>query len=140
MDKMDLTTSQKLSWMILRIFGSGIFLLAGINHLTETSRTAGRLEEAPFGFLVTSLAPAETLVVLSGVALLAGGGLLLTGYKTRYAALLLALVLIPITLTVQVSVQSLGPLFKNITIMGILVFFMVNGAPSYSLDAYLERE
>jgi uncharacterized membrane protein YphA (DoxX/SURF4 family) len=140
MDKMDLTTSQKLSWLILRIFGSGIFLLAGINPLTETARTAARLAEAPFGFLATSLASAETLVILSGVALLVGGGLLLTGYKTRYAALLLALVLIPITLTVQVSVQSLGPLFKNIAIMGILVFFMVNGAPAYSLDAYLDRE
>lgn len=132
------TTSQKLSHLVLRVLGSGIFLLAGISHLTEPARTAARLEEAPFGFLATSLASAELLVILSGVALLGGGILFLTGFKTRFAALLLALVLIPITLTVQISVQSLGPLFKNIAIMGILIYFIVNGAAAYSVDAFLD--
>lgn len=134
------TTSQNLSRATLRVLGSGIFLLAGISHLTETARTAARLEEAPFGFLATSVASAELLVILSGVALLGGGILLLIGYKTRYAALLLAIVLIPITLTVQVSGQSLGPLFKNIAIMGILVFFATNGALAYSMDTILKRK
>lgn len=132
------TTSQKLSHLVLRVLGSGIFLLAGISHLTEPARTAARLEEAPFGFLATSLASAELLIILSGVALLGGGILFLTGFKTRFAALLLALVLIPITLTVQISVQSLGPLFKNIAIMGILIYFIVNGAAAYSVDAFLD--
>lgn len=131
-------TSQKLSQLILRVLGSGIFLLAGISHLTATTRTAARLEEAPFGFLATSLASAELLVMLSGVALLGGGILFLIGYKIRYTALLLTLVLIPITVTVQISLQSLGPLFKNIAIMGILIHFIVNGAVAYSLDAFLD--
>lgn len=118
--------------------GSGIFLLAGISHLTEPARTAARLVDAPFGFLATSLASADLLVILSGVALLGGGILFLTGFKTRFAALLLALVLILITLTVQISMQSLGPLFKNIAIMGILVYFIANGAAAYSVDAFLD--
>lgn len=136
----ELTTSQKLSWLALRVLGSGIFLLAGINHLAETGRTAARLEEAPFGFLATSLAPAEALVILSGLALLIGGLLLLLGYKTRYAALLLVIVLVPITITVQISVHSMGPLFKNIAIFGILIFFILNEAPVYSLDRYINRK
>lgn len=136
----DKTTSQNISRAIMRVLGSGIFLLAGISHLTETARTAARLENAPFGFLATSVASAELLVIFSGVALLGGGLLLLIGYKTRYAALLLAIVLIPITLTVQVSVQSLGPLFKNIAIMGILIFFATNGALAYSMDTILKRK
>lgn len=119
--------------------GSGIFLLAGIGHLTATADTAARLEEAPFGFLAISVASAELLVICSGIALLGGGILFLAGYKTRYAALLLVLVLIPITLTVQVSGQTLGPLFKNIAIMGILIFFLVNGALAYSIDTFMEN-
>lgn len=134
------STTQKISWLILRVLGSGIFLLAGISHVTGVNRTAARLEEAPFGSVVTSVASAELLVILSGIALLGGGLLFLLGYKTRYAALLLAVVLVPITLTVQVSMYSLGPLFKNIAIMGILIFFIVNGAFNYSIDSWLERK
>ncbi|MFW6347762.1 MAG: DoxX family membrane protein [Cyclonatronaceae bacterium] len=140
MNNSDVTKAQKLSYMLLRILGSGIFLLAGSSHLMNTAGTAARLEAAPFGYLATALASAELLVMLSGIALLGGGLLLLIGYQTRLAALSLALVLIPITLTVQISSESLGPLFKNIAIMGILIFFIFNGALAYSLDTYMQRK
>jgi uncharacterized membrane protein YphA (DoxX/SURF4 family) len=104
-------------------------------------RIAGRLESAPFGYLATSIASAELLVILTGIALITGGILLLIGFKTRLAALLLALILVPITLTVQIgSTQTLGPLFKNIAIMGILIFFLVNGSKAYSFDQYRSRD
>jgi uncharacterized membrane protein YphA (DoxX/SURF4 family) len=131
---------EQLSYAILRVFGSGIFLLAGMNHLMETERTASRLENAPFGYLVTSFATPELLVILSGLALLGGGLLFLAGYKTRIAALLLLLVLIPITITVQTGgAQTMGPLFKNIAIMGILIFYITNGSKAWSIDRWLEN-
>jgi putative oxidoreductase len=57
---------------------------------------------------------------------IAGLGLL-TGFKTRWSAIILAAVLIPITLTIQVGqITTLGPLFKNIAILGGLIFFIIN--------------
>jgi len=41
------------------------------------------------------------------------------------------LVLLPITLSVQVGqIETLGPLFKNIAIMGGLLFFIINKTPN----------
>lgn len=55
------------------------------------------------------------------------GFLFLIGYKTKWAAITLMAVLIPITLTVQVGqITTLGPLFKNIAILGGLLFFVMN--------------
>ncbi|GEM_PF-1043169 len=132
---------QNLSYLILRVLGSGIFLIAGLNHIFETSNPVARLESAPFGFLATSIFPAEMLVILSGIGLLTGGVFLLIGFKTRIAALLLILILIPISLTIQAgSTDTLGPLFKNIAIAGILFFFIVNGSLAYSLDHWLKKK
>lgn len=132
---------QNLSYLILRVLGSGIFLIAGLNHVFETANPVARLESAPFGFLATSILPAEMLVILSGIGLLTGGIFLLIGFKTRIAALLLILILIPISLTIQAgSTDTLGPLFKNIAIAGILFFFIVNGSLAYSLDHWLKKK
>ncbi|MBK0401823.1 DoxX family membrane protein [Adhaeribacter sp. BT258] len=131
----------KISFLALRIMGSLIFITAAFNHLFQTSEAAARLEKAKMGFLATSMADPEILVILSGIGLLVGGLMLLVGFQTRKAALLLILILIPITLTMQVgSVATMGPLFKNIAIMGVLLFFMANGAVYYGLDQYLVRK
>ncbi|PVY42237.1 DoxX family membrane protein [Pontibacter virosus] len=125
---------QKLSFLVLRIMGSLIFIMAGFNHLLQTAGAAARLEKAPFAHLASWIAPAETLIILSGVGLLIGGSMLLAGFKTRLAAALLLAILIPITLTVQVGAEGSGPLFKNIALIGMLLFFIVNGAVHYGLD------
>ena len=121
-----------------------IFLYSGFSHLLRPEAVAGRLVAAPFGHLATLAAPAEALVVLTGVVLLGGGVALLAGYRTRLAATLLIAVLIPITLTVQVGPETLGPLFKNVAILGGLLYFATHGAPVHSVDARrlaeLERE
>ncbi|TXD36001.1 DoxX family membrane protein [Lujinxingia vulgaris] len=119
---------------------SGIFIVAGLNHLIDPSRTAARLESSPMGFLATAIAPAQPLVVLSGVALLIGGLALLLGFYTRAAALGLLAIIIPITLTVQVgSMASMGPLFKNIGLAGGLLFFIAHGADTFALDVFKKR-
>ncbi|WP_224744058.1 DoxX family membrane protein [Pontibacter aquaedesilientis] len=128
----------KLSFLLLRVLGSLIFIMAGFNHLFQTAGAAARLQEAPFAQLATWIAPAEALIILSGVGLLVGGFMLLAGIKTRVAAALLLAILIPITLTVQVgNAAGNGPLFKNIALIGLLLFFIVNGAIYYGLDQLL---
>ena len=131
------TRRQDAAALVFRVLFSLIFLVAGTGHLTQPAKIVNRLNNAPMGELATAWAPPELLVFLSGMALVAGGGALLLGFQTRYAALLLALVLIPITLTVQVGTAELGPLFKNIALFGGLVHFWANGSPKWSLDGAL---
>ncbi len=115
------------SIQLLRILVSGIFLVAGGNHLLNTGKTVRRLEQASFKGIAYFFGDPEWLVILSGIVMLAAGFLFLIGYKTRWAAMVLLLVLIPITLSVQVGqINTLGPLFKNIAILGGLLFFIIN--------------
>lgn len=124
---------------LFRVLSSGIFLTAGVKHLVSPDAIGRRLEAAPFGHLATALAPSHLLVILAGVALLAGGAALLVGWRTRAAAALLILVLIPITVTVQVGAEELGPLFKNVAILGGLIHFAVAGASGVSVDGALAQ-
>lgn len=125
----------QLSEAVFRVLLSTIFLVAGTNHLLGTEKVAARLSNAPFGHLATQFASPDLLVLLAGIALLVGGIGLATGTLTRFAAAGLILVLIPITITVQISPSTLGPLFKNVAILGGLIYFATNGAASYSIDA-----
>ncbi|TYP77336.1 DoxX family protein [Aquimarina intermedia] len=115
------------SIQLLRILVSGIFLVAGANHLLNTEKTASRIEKASFNGIAHFFGEPEWLIALSGIVMLAAGFIFLIGYKTKWAAIILMMVLIPITLTVQVGqITTLGPLFKNIAILGGLSFFIMN--------------
>lgn len=115
------------SVQLLRIMLSGIFLVAGFNHLLNTEKTAQRIEQASFKGIAHFFGEPEWLIIASGVVMLATGFLFLIGYKTKWAAIILMAILIPITLTVQVGqITTLGPLFKNIAIIGGLLFFVMN--------------
>lgn len=62
------------------------------------------------------------------------------GGLTQVAAVGLMLVVIPITLVVQLEgLATLGPLFKNIGLLGGLLYFATHGPRSWSLDEWLER-
>ncbi|QED36611.1 DoxX family protein [Antarcticibacterium arcticum] len=112
---------------ILRIMLSGIFLVAGSNHLLNVEGTVNKMDKASLKGMAYAVGNPEYLVILSGIVMLLAGISLLIGFRTRYAAAILGLVLIPITITVQVGqINSLGPLFKNIAIMGGLLFFILN--------------
>ncbi|MBO3098640.1 DoxX family protein [Gelidibacter pelagius] len=115
------------SIQLLRILVSGIFLVAGLNHLLNIEKTAQRIEQASFKGIALLFGNPEWLIILSGIVMLGAGFLFLIGYKTKWAAIILVAVLIPITLTVQVGqITTLGPLFKNIAILGGLLFFILN--------------
>lgn len=115
------------SIQLLRVLVSGIFLVAGVNHLLNIEKTAKRIEQASFKGIAYFFGEPQWLIVVSGIVMVAAGFLFLIGYKTKYAAIVLMAVLIPITLTVQVGqITTLGPLFKNIAISGGLLFFILN--------------
>lgn len=126
---------------IFRVLFSLIFVTAGVNHVLQPATVATRLRAAPLASLLTSFAPAEVLVVATGVALLAGGVALLVGAHTRIAALVLAACLVPITVTIQLAPGQMGPLFKNVALLGGLAHFAIAGAASHawSVDRWLAR-
>ena len=106
---------------------SGIFLVAGAGHLLNVEGTVNKMDQASLKGMAYAIGNPEYMVILSGIVMVIAGISLIIGYKTRYAAAVLALVLIPITITVQVGqMSSLGPLFKNVAIMGALLFFILN--------------
>lgn len=104
-----------------------IFIVASINHLFNTEKALSKIEQSSMGFIGYALGTPETAIILSGVIMLIAGLALLRGYKTHYAAIVLIAVLIPITLTVQVGqMETMGPLFKNVALLGGLLFFSIN--------------
>lgn len=125
-------TVGKRSVQLLRILLSGIFLLAGFNHLIEVKKTVSRIEMAQFKGFAIFFGNLELLVILSGIVMLVAGFSFLIGFKTRWAAIVLLAVLIPITITIQVGqITSLGPLFKNFAIAGGLLFFILNDIKTF---------
>lgn len=130
----------KRSIVVLRVMLSGIFLVAGINHVVVPEGVAKRLTASSMYKFFPSFISPEVLVVAVGVGLLIGGSLLLTNRFTRYAAMLLLVLLIPITISVQLQgLETVGPLFKNVAIAGGLLFFINNQFDKTKLKEY-ERE
>jgi putative oxidoreductase len=125
--QMNKITVSRKSVAILRVMVSGIFLVAGVNHLAMPQGVAKRLTASSMYEFFPSFINPEYLVVSVGVGLLIGGIFLLMNKFTRYAAMLLLGLLIPITISVQLQgLETLGPLFKNVAIAGALLFFINN--------------
>lgn len=122
----EITVSKK-SIVVLRLMLSGIFVVGGANHVLAPNGVAKRLMTSSMYEFFPSLIDPKFLVVASWVALLIGGFLLLTNQYTRYAAILLLALLIPITISVQMQgLETMGPLFKNVAIAEALLFFINN--------------
>lgn len=126
---------QDVADLAFRLLFSLIFVVAGAGHLLRTDAMVERLVAAPLAHLATALAPPGLLVVLTGVALLAGGLGLVLGYHTRAASLLLIAVLVPITVTMDLGhTGAIGPLFKNVALLGGLIHFATRGPGPFSVD------
>lgn len=115
----------RIHYKVFRVLLSLIFIVAGLGHLFSPAKLVHRLESSPGWPLLETFFNPTFLIVATGVVLTIGGLGLMFNIMSKWSSLVLMAVLIPITLTVQVSAESLGPLFKNVAIMGglILVFF-----------------
>lgn len=137
---MNKVTVSRTSITVLRVMLSGIFLVAGLNHVAVPQGVAKRLTASSMYEFFPAFIDPQTLVVLVGVGLLSGGLLLLTNRFTRYAAMLLIALLVPITILVQLQgLETMGPLFKNVAIAGALLFFINNQFDKTAKNVYEKK-
>lgn len=86
--------------LVGRILFSAVFIMFGINHLTQTAMLTG---------MVPAFLPAKGLIViLTGLVIVAGGVMVLLGWKAKLGGLILALFLIPTALFVHGSGFAAG--------------------------------
>jgi len=119
---------------------AAIFIISGFGKLSGLAGAAA--------YIASKGLPAPMLLaVLAGLLELAGGVLLLAGLRARYAALALALFLVPVTalfhnpigLTGMDAQMQVIQVLKNLAILGGLLAVTTRGAGAFSLDARSER-
>jgi putative oxidoreductase len=117
-----------------------IFVSSGFGKLSDVAGFAGVLAKRGV--------PAPSLLGWIGAIVEFGGGLLIIfGLKIRYAALLMVLFVIVATLIshryweypVAEIVAQRSNFWKNVTILGGLLFMFLAGAGRYSVDGFLGR-
>ncbi len=124
-------SSASAAILVGRIFLSLMFILAGFSKLTAIAGTAGWFES--LGIPVPTIA-----VVVSGLVELVGGLAILVGFKTRVAALVLAIFTVAATLIAHTNLaDQVQQLFfmKNLAVTGGFLILAAVGAGAYSVDA-----
>ena len=120
--------------IIFRIAISLIFIVGGLGHFGAHQHMLDRMAQSPWVDVVNSIGDPSILLWMSGAIFVVAGLALAAGYKTRLAALALFTTLVPITLAIHIAPGHVGPLFKNIAILGALMHFFFSGAGHYALD------
>ena len=120
--------------LVFRVATSLIFVVGGLGHFFQDQMMMDRIARSPWLDLVLFLGDPLVYLYLSGAVLLVGGLMLLAGWQTRVAAAALFLTLVPITFVIHIAPGHVGPLLKNVAILGALGWFFVHGSPAYSLD------
>ena len=125
-----------LGMLIGRIALAAIFILAGLGKFMNVEATSAYMASKGMTMIPFFLYSAALLEILAGLALL-------IGYKTRWAALLLALFIIPTVLIFHDFWNVSGPLERTIeltqflkdwAIFGGLLYVAALGAGRYSID------
>ena len=119
---------------VLRVSISLIFIIGGLGHFGEHDLTLARIHDSPWHSWILKAGEPSLLLWLSGVVFIVAGTALALGWKTRIAALSLFATLIPITVTIHIAPGHVGPLFKNVAILGALFFIFCRGAGRIALD------
>lgn len=121
---------------LFRILTSLIFIIGGLGHFGQHDVMLERMEESPWAGTVNMIGNPSLMLWLSGIAFIVAGSTLAIGWMTRASALVLFVTLVPVTIAIHVvpDTSHVGPLFKNIAILGALLLFWARGPGAYSLD------
>jgi putative oxidoreductase len=130
-----MNSSSNITALLGRLLISPIFLFSGFSKLAMYSQVVGFAAAKGMPMPEIAIALAAATEIICGLAVL-------IGLKTRAAAWLLFLYLIPTTLIFHNFWASSGAehqeqmlnFVKNVTIMGGLLILAANGAGGYSLD------
>lgn len=120
--------------VVFRLSISLIFIIGGLGHFGQADQMLARMEESPWRDTISAVGDPLLLLHLSGVVFVIAGVTLVLGWLTRLSALALFITLVPITVTIHFAPGHVGPLFKNVAILGALAFLMVRGPGLYALD------
>jgi putative oxidoreductase len=118
-----------------RILLSAIFIIGAILKARTFESASGYLASQGVGL-------SDAVLVLMISIEMIGGTLILIGLKARHAAMMIFIYLIPLTLFFHSYWTYDGPelmkhfhhFFKNLAMMGGMVFIMVNGSGPLSIE------
>lgn len=121
---------------VFRVLTSLIFIIGGLGHFRQHEMMLERIEDSPWRGIVRAIGDPSVLLWLSGVAFVAAGVTLALGFLTRASALVLFVTLLPVTIAIHVvpDPEHVGPLFKNVAILGALLLIWARGPGAYALD------
>jgi len=129
-------TSESIVPLAGRLLISTIFIFSGLNKLGAHAAMAG--------FAASKGLPAAGLAIwLAAAVEILGGLAILLGFHARIGAWVLFLFLIPTSVVFHnfwamqgmEKMDNQGHFFKNVAIMGGLLFVATFGAGAYSIDA-----
>ena len=129
------TSNAHFSDLVFRVMFSLIFIVGGLGHWFQHELMMSRLDQSPWVEWVMLLGSPATLMHLSGVVFVIGGLTLALGVYTRITALALFVTLVPITFVIHIAPDHVGPLLKNVAILGGLTHFFFRGPGSFAIDA-----
>lgn len=112
-----------------RILLSAIFVISGIKKISGFATTAGYMASK-------GLPMVDLLLVLTIIIELGGGLMILLGWRARWAATAIFLFLIPVSVVfhpVWADPSQFNSFFKNLAIMGGMMYIMVYGSGPCSI-------
>ena len=124
----------KITDLVFRVSFSLIFIVGGIGHFVKHDWMLQRLQGSPWLEWVLVIGSPSLLLQISGVVMAVAGVGLLLGFYTRLCSLASFLTLVPITFVVHIAPNHVGPLLKNVAILGGLAHFIVRGPGHFSID------
>lgn len=135
------THGKALVDLLFRLLTSLIFMVGGLGHFGQHQMMLDRMKESPWAGTVNMIGDPSILLWLSGFAFVVAGTTLALGWMTRASALILFVTLVPVTITTHLvpDPSHVGPLFKNIAILGALLLIWARGPGALALDGRIER-
>ena len=113
--------------LIFRVTLSLIFIIGGLGHFFGLQGMLERIKESPWRDQVEMIGDPTALLWLSGAAFVVFGLLLMLGRLRRLSALILFVTLVPVTLAIHIAPGHVGPLLKNVAILGALMLVYGRG-------------